>query len=553
MYIREKNITMKKLSFIISTIFILLNTVLFAQEIKEDYREISGKVTYLKKAILNVNVIILNGEDGIETGETGKYSINAKTGDVIQFSHIRYQTIEIIVEDITGILNIEMTEIINQLDEAVVKGKKKNPFPDKDRTEDRKKFSTSKGAMDPETAGHSIGFIDGDEVNFGYRSLSEALLGKVPGLIVSKQNFDGTYVLKIRGNSSHYNNRPPIWDVDGVIYEDEPRFLPLHDIKNIHVLKSLIATNKYGSLGAHGVIVIQTKDAYNMSKTNIIKEDISKKYTNKNFYKNDAIAFTENKISTNSISLSTLKNLAASNHSNPEILKAIAYQMQAMGEKNESINLYEKIFILRPKYAQSYRDLAIAYSDNNNYKRAWRMYISYMLQGENVSDLAIGDLIYSEMEWMYYNRKNQAGIKESFIPKSASLTDFKGDVRLVVEWNTSEAEFVLEFVNPDKQVYSFNHTLTANEQLIIDEKEIGFSSKEFFIDDLGNGDWLVNINYLGNKKPEPTHFKITVYSNWGSPNQTQEVSVFKFENERNKIQLYKFKNNSVVFNGYVLK
>ena len=66
---------------------------------------------------------------------------------------------------------------------------------------------------------------------------------------------------------------------------------------------------------------------------------------------------------------------------------------------------------------------------------------------------------------------------------------------MVFEWNTSEAEFELEFVSPDKRSYSFDHSLVANNELIIDEKRIGYTSKMFEIEDLGKGDWLINLIY----------------------------------------------------------
>ena len=82
----------------------------------------------------------------------------------------------------------------------------------------------------------------------------------------------------------------------------------------------------------------------------------------------------------------------------------------------------------------------------------------------------------------------------------------------------------------------------SNKELIENEKKIGYSSKEFFIDDLGAEEWLINITYLGNKKPEPTFFKVTIYTNWGSPDQSENIHVFNFEKERDKFQLFKLSN-----------
>ena len=111
---------------------------------------------------------------------------------------------------------------------------------------------------------------------------------------------------------------------------------------------------------------------------------------------------------------------------------------------------------------------------------------------------------------------------------------------MVFEWNTSEAEFELEFVSPDKRAYSFDHSLAANNELIINEKKIGYSSKMFEIEDLGTGDWLINLTYKGNKKNLPSFFKLTTFYNWGRPNEKKVVKVYKLEIQNQKAALLRF-------------
>jgi uncharacterized protein YfaP (DUF2135 family) len=150
------------------------------------------------------------------------------------------------------------------------------------------------------------------------------------------------------------------------------------------------------------------------------------------------------------------------------------------------------------------------------------------------------------MEWLYYNKKSQSAINVQFVPKSENIIDFRNDMRLVFEWNTSEAEFDLEFVNPQKQVYTFEHSLENNQELINDEKQKGYSSKEFIIDDVKQGQWLVNLTYKGNKKPEPTYLKVTTYYYWSKPNQHKKIAVYKLDKEFEKIQLYRLNKQSLL-------
>jgi hypothetical protein len=549
-------------------------------------KTISGNVSFLYTPLVNVNIVVTSRAIGTKTNNKGEYTLNAFVGDVIQFSHLGYATVSIIVEDVTTVLNIEMVPKDNELDLVTVTAQKAGEVLEHVKKAN-KSFSTSRGNMDPKRSGYAMSFLEGEKVSSIYSTLGEALDGKISGVRydqVSKK-------LIVKPKSSINTPLYPIWDVDGVIFDEEPP-LNLDNIKDVRILKTLAGTNRYGSAGAGGVVVVQTKNG-NFNATKAQQAKIAEQYTNKSRYANDAIAVSSESFSANAFTYilqefndikeafayynKSIKNQVADytthisiaqlfvsyyynsniakiilneqvekHNKNPEILKAIAYQFQAIGLKKEAILQYQNVFKLRPNYAQSYRDLANAYNDNEQFKRAWRLYMSYLMQGNDVSGSGIGELIYNEMEWLYFNRKNQTQIKQQFVPKSENLLDFRNDIRLVFEWNTSEAEFDMEFVSPDKRAYVFEHSLAANQKLITNEKQKGYSSKEFIIEDIGNGEWLVNLSYLGNKKPEPTYFKLTTYYNWGKPNQRQETSLYKLQNQRDKIQLLKLNKQVLI-------
>ncbi len=563
------------------------SSVIATQNSKIKTKDISGKVTYIDAPLANVNIIIIGKTTGAKTNTQGNYTIKATVGDIIQYSHLGFATVSIIIEDITEILDIEMVVKENELDQVTVTADGKIGKVLEQSKKANETFSTSRGNIDPNRTGYAMSFLGGENISTIYNTLGEALDGKISGVrydYVSKK-------LIVKPVSSINTPVFPIWDIDGVIYDEEPP-LNLDNIKNVRILKTLAGTNRYGSAGAGGVVVVQTKGG-NFNPLEAKRKKVAEQYTNNNYYSNDASVVNLDDLNSNSfadaleafnnkqkafiyydqtlkkivtsysdhISIAqkfityykdlnlckqVLSNLATKNNKNTEILKAIAYQFQALGLKRETINTYESIFKLRPKYAQSYRDLANAYAENDQYKKAWRLYMSYLLQGNDVSGEGIGQILYNEMEFLFYNRSNQTAIKETFIPKSDNLFDFRDDVRIVFEWNTSEAEFDLEFVNQEKRAYVFEHSLVANQELITNEKQKGYSSKEFFIDDIGEGDWLVNITYKGNKKPQPTYFKVTQYFNWGKANQTQEISVYKFKNEREKMQLIKLNKQLLV-------
>lgn len=554
---------------------------------KDRKQQIRGSISYDNQPIENVHIQVKESSQTTVSDSNGDYIIQADPGQTLVFSHLSFKKISILLEDTSDILNIEMSPKTEILEESIVKASRKKGQVLERALKSEKEFSTSRGQINPKTAGYAVGFVDGSEINNAYPNILLALEGKISNFSYDRVSGQGY----LRGRDmSILNSYPAAWEVDGIFTKEPPISLDLSEIESVYALKSVAATNKYGQDGAGGVIVIKTKFRNYASQKK--RNDLAARATNQNFYFDDAVAFSEEQLNSNAylqelvgindkyealsyynkvlkkqlinygqhlsvaqkfrshfkdakIAQSILLHLANDHQKNAEILKAIAYQHQTSKEKKRAIKLYEDVIRLRPKYAQSYRDLANAYLENEQFQKAWRLYMNYIFRGNDVSGEGIGQIMYNEMEWLYFVRNNQTKIRERFSPKNKSIDDFRNDIRIVVEWNTSEAEFDLEFVNPEKRAYVFEHSLEKNEALIIDEKTRGYTSKEFFIEDIGQGEWLMNLSYFGNKKPAPTYFKVSIFSNWGRHNQTQKISNFKFEQQRKKIQLLKINRQSL--------
>lgn len=545
---------------------------------KIELKEITGKLSYLESAVPDVHVSVVGRKDFNSFSNTkGGYKIKAYVGDIIQFSHVSFETISVVVEDVTEKLDLVLTPKVNKLNEVVVD----NEIQGKGyqlKKQSEKVYTTSRGKIDPKKSGFSTTVVDGKGISNTYANIQEALVGKIPGYVYDRLGSRNSY---LRGSGMSINNDYPVaWEIDGIFTTNAP-ILDLSQVKNVRALKSLGATNKYGTAGAGGVIIIETV-AGNFDPKSVKKNSFLDEFANQNYYNNDAFigslgeesylakelekfdnkqkAFiyydTTLRNSSNNygdhidvakkffthfkdrnLGVEVLRKLAKKHEKNPEILKSIAYHFQALGEDRDVVELYQQVFRLRPQYAQSYRDLANSYIEYDEYKRGWRMYMTYLMKGITTSEEGIGELIYNEMEWLYFQRSNQTAIEEKFVPIRKNLKEFNNDVRVVFEWNTSEAEFELEFVNPELRAYVFDHSLSGNNDLIIDEKKKGYSSKMFFVEDLEEGEWLVNLTYKGNKKPQPTYLKMTTFYNWGKPNEQKEIQVYKLEVEHQKVQL----------------
>ena len=548
--------------------FLFLSLTVHAQNTIE--KEISGIITYEGTPLSNVNILIKNSEKGTSTNNKGVYKIRAKEGDILQFTHINMKAIEVLIEDITTILNISMKAANNELDEVIISSKKKNKqtglYPKKP-----KKISSGGFTIDTRRTGYSVRYISGEELNLSGISIGRALQGKIASYKLVVDEFGNEYA-KLRDTGTLLTVKYAIWVVDGQVYNFAPP-IPLENIKEVAVLRSLAGVNRFGSEAIGGAIIINTT----VGNFDPVKDVYSEEnpYTNKEYYNEDAVAY--NLLSSPKLNyIIELESISNSNEAfkkyqellsehqdksgfylnvansfkfkyndfknfkrvlldseeysklNPEELKIIAYLYQQEGFYENALSVYKKIIKLRPKHIQSYRDLINVYTELKQYKKALNTYNYFFNKGFTIEENGIGEIMAREAEAL------TSKISKTKLPDEKTL-----DTRIVFEWSSSEAEFTLEFINPQKQVYKIEHTLSDNSSLILDEKLKGYTSREFVIDGDIGGEWLVNLTYYGNKKYAPTYLKTTVFNDWGRSNEIKKTTVFKMTLKDQKTQLFK--------------
>lgn len=376
----------------------------------------------------------------------------------------------------------------------------------------------------------------------------------------------------IRGSMSLTNARSALFDLDGQILNDAPIWLDIRNIKRLAILNNFAASTSYGSAGAGGVIVINTISGSPKSdkiydrarlRNNFASDNlISQKDLNRNapayltaiaasqsleeakkvyeeylpayrgypYFALDMQKYFAERWRATDFANEVVTKAKGLFERNPVLLKALAYQLETMGDYEQANTYYKEVIRLRPDYLQSYLDLANSYRDVGKTKQATSIYTRYAyLLDEGI--LKSDSTEFASLFEREYN--NFLLLEKNSIVKGAQASelyvaeeDFEG-TRVVFEWNDSEAEFHLQFVNPEKQYFMLKHSLADNADMIAKEKEFGYSSVEYLIDSSLPGTWKVNINYLGNKSLTPTYLKATVYYNYGTYAQRKETKVFK--------------------------
>ncbi|MFB9057382.1 SusC/RagA family TonB-linked outer membrane protein [Mariniflexile ostreae] len=218
--------------------------------------KVSGMVTDSQNMpIPGVNVLVKGTSIGAATDFDGNYQIATKQGDVLVFSYLGYQTMEITYKGQLP-FNVKLKEDASELDEVVVIG-----YGSVKRTD-------LTGAVES---------LDAKALTEQKKTdIGQALQGRIAGVDVrALSNKPGAPLsIDIRGNTVIKNTdagrdgisdstdddlSKPLYVVDGVFFDDINILNPA-DIQQMDILKDASATAIYGSRGANGVVIITTKN-----------------------------------------------------------------------------------------------------------------------------------------------------------------------------------------------------------------------------------------------------------------------------------------------------
>ncbi|HEX8040071.1 MAG TPA: SusC/RagA family TonB-linked outer membrane protein [Chryseosolibacter sp.] len=218
-------------------------SLLLSGESRAQDRTVEGVVTSQEDnaPLPGVNVVIKGTTDGTTTDAEGRYSLVVPSPEsVLVFSFIGLKSQEVVVGNLSAI-DVQMAQDMTQLSEVVVVGY----------------ATTTQQAFTGTAKVVSSDNIERKSVS----NVSKALAGEVPGLqVINNSGQPGTEAtIRIRGFGSVNGNRNPLFVVDGVPFSGSLNSINPADIESTTVLKDAAATAIYGSRGANGVIIINTR------------------------------------------------------------------------------------------------------------------------------------------------------------------------------------------------------------------------------------------------------------------------------------------------------
>lgn len=530
---------------------------------KSKEKTITG-IIYGPNGVLKDAAIMKNNNVvGAISDESGRYKIMAKEGDLLTVSFIGMQTQETKINKLYEI-DFHLINIINPLDEVVVQGQ--------GIIEEEEEEDTAHGKRYKKKLGYAVQSIDDKDISPTITDVSNATQGKFS--VANNGSNDDISRMVTRGFTSLSFNSFPLIVIDNVptirvtnTSASSVNFLRSlvdpNNIAKITILKGLSASNAWGSEGKNGVILITTKTASHEKTTtgpntgagkrnNLYTESLNlanttistpyvealKKfntlneaydsyleqrreyYDDPNYFINvsDYIMQRGNR----GLASKILANLLEINEDNIQLLKLVAYKAEQNYDYTLAKKVYEKIAKLRPKDAQSYRDLALIYQETGHYQKAMDIYDE--IKKDRIAGVDFSGLqknIESEYNRLITLHKEAFKSTETVVENSQALNY---DARIVFEWNDPNAEFELQFVNPQKLFFTWPHTRAKDAARMDIERNQGFNSEEFLLIDAPKGEWLINLDNKTKKKTKtPVLIKYTVYYNYGKSNESRKL------------------------------
>lgn len=205
-------------------------------------RLISGMITDSSRAAVEGATVSIKGTStGTRTDSRGRFSIDARTGQILLVSSVGYNVLEVPVNSASSVLNLLLTRSNTTLSDVVVVG-----------------YGTQK----KENLTGAITSITSEQLESRpLTNLAAGLQGQLPGLSVNRGNgAPGTAaVFSVRGAATLNNTAvSPLILVDGV--QMDANLVNPDDVESVTVLKDAASAAIYGVRAANGVILITTKN-----------------------------------------------------------------------------------------------------------------------------------------------------------------------------------------------------------------------------------------------------------------------------------------------------
>jgi tetratricopeptide (TPR) repeat protein len=269
--------------------------------------------------------------------------------------------------------------------------------------------------------------------------------------------------------------------------------------------------------------------------------EIRDEYSNSPSFYLDVSDFFERK-GKSDIAIRILTNLMEIELSNHELMKALGYKLESFDQYDLAVIVYEKVLELRPEEPQSYRDLALAYEQLGEIKKAYDLLFKLyngdlLVKDEDERYYGIEQIAYVELSRLVNKYGDQLQLKKE---EKEKFKIFDTDVRIVIDWNHNNTDIDLWVVDPneEKAYYAKPETIIGGH--MSEDMTEGYGPEEYMLKKAIKGEYKILVDYFADEVQKisgPTFLKITMFINYGKPNEERKITVVRLDKEEDELEV----------------
>jgi len=221
-------------------------------------------------------------------------------------------------------------------------------------------------------------------------------------------------------------------------------------------------------------------------------------------------------------------------------LKTLLFILSESDHKKMYYEVSKKMLALYPNRIESYFDNALAALEIGEYQSALQL-LDNAYHKSTASTTSFSKIIRDEIRNVINNYKSKLDYDN--VDKSLTVNTMY-DARLLFDWSSENAEFEIQFVNPQNKFFKWKHTNNDDFENFENEIKLGYTKNQFEIDGNAIGKWQINVKYIGNgssDKNSSVYLKCSVQYNFGKPNQTEKIHLIKLYKEGQEEQFFTLK------------
>ncbi len=232
------------------------------------------------------------------------------------------------------------------------------------------------------------------------------------------------------------------------------------------------------------------------------------------------------------MAVQVLSNLIEMDLENRSLMRAAAYKLRYLGEKEKAVFLFKKVRDAFPEEPQSYRDLALALADLGQWQEAADALRQVLERPMDARFHGVEQIAAVELARIVARAQQEGKPVDTEGIDPVYLEPVEADLRVVINWDTDLSDMDLWVTGPDGEKCFFSNRLTATGGRISRDVTQGYGPEEFLIRKALPGDYKVQTHYYGSQSMKmlaPVTLYAELYTDYARPEERKKTLIFRLD------------------------